>query len=103
MLPTIKEQDKKLKVLVDKYPEDKDMCYEDIFKFAKRYAKWYAIEIIKHCSEVAMLKGFDNFNAKEEILEFIEDTYELQDNETDEIYLHVEIDKQSILNVINEL
>lgn len=79
MIPTLEEQDKKLKVLVDKYPEDKDMCYEDIFKFAKQYAKWYAIEIIKHCSEVAEVK--DN-------------------NTTCEIF---QVDKQSILNVINEL
>lgn len=81
MLPTIKEQDKKLKVLVDKYPEDKDMCYEDIFKFAKQYAKWYAIEIIKHCSEVAELDyecHCDCGNCSQ-------------------------VDKQSILNVINEL
>lgn len=55
MLPTKKEINKKLYSLAEKYPEDKDMRYREIFQFTQEYAKWYATKIIKHCAEIVTL------------------------------------------------
>lgn len=53
---------------------------------AQEYAKWYAEQVIKHCAEVAKIQHRE-YNTGE--YTYSEDDFE--------------IDKQSILNVINEL
>jgi hypothetical protein len=76
MLPTQEEQDKKWTELEKVYCE-KDSILHNHGLFAEEYAKWLCTEVIKHCAEVAKIK-------------MIEDGF-------------IVVDKQSILNVINEL
>lgn len=76
MLPTKEEQDYRIRILIDN---------DDIFsENMKDHAKWYAEQVIKHCAEVAKIHQVTN------------------DEDLMRGYYN-EVDKQSILNVINEL
>jgi hypothetical protein len=78
MLPTIEEQDKKANILIQENVED---WFEltNIRNAVKEYTKWYAIEVVKHCAEVAKVEDYTQDDG------------------------NVLVDKQSILNIINEL
>jgi len=81
MLPTKEEQEKVAKeILFDTLYAIKPVDEE--LRIMKKYAKWYATEIIKHCSEVAESKLV---------------YHSIYDDP------HDEVDKQSILDIINEL
>ena len=95
MIPTKDEQRSKLieirsSIFLDENPLANVMIESLMYK----YAKWYAEQVIIHCAEVASLTTID-------------------DNEIPEVfnYPHFRsidndwtiVDKQSILNVINEL
>ena len=82
MLPTKAEMQNNLNYILCKYPVLKELtgknATEQVDASHIEYAKWYAIEVIKHCAEVAKVNP-------------------LYGNSIEEI------DKQSILNIINEL
>lgn len=93
MLPTIEEQDNKLQSLIENdynFDEDtnKDLIHvSQLTDSLKQYAKWYAEQVIKYCAEVADTK-----------------TVYTRDYVTNAVTCEEQIvDKQSILNVINEL
>lgn len=81
MLPTLEEQNNKVKEIYDNLNTD-NIKEPILVVVSKQYAKWYAEQVIKHCSEVADV-------------EFI--TSNGGCCSTDKV------DKQSILNIINEL
>ena len=70
MLPTEKEKELKYQEIRSNYGS-----FFNFREVAEEYAKWYAIEVIKHCAEVA---------------------------DTDDECYNI-VNTQSILNIINEL
>lgn len=78
MLPTKEIQDNKVREIYDNL--NTDNLEEPILVIvAKKYAKWYAEQVIKHCAEVAIVEDYTQDDGR------------------------MLVDKQSILNVISEL
>ena len=91
MLPTKEQQEEILTKIINKQydisyynslEQSNNLSESDIEEVVNIYAKWYAVQVIKHCAEVAESKLVYHSPTEDP---------------------HDEVDKQSILNVINEL
>ena len=88
MLPTQKEQELKYIEIFNSDLEETDL---DV-TFA--FAKWYAEQVIKHCAEVAKISVHCRIDSM---------VSDYQSSKESDDFNDFTIDKQSILNVINEL
>lgn len=119
MLPTIEEQDKKLKELHHfSLPLGTDvedcLCIDthDSKWIAKEFAKWYAERVIEECAEIAKVEELSNnpqFNMFDDSCEEEEFLIEVDDQfywEIDDLctgFTQYRINAQSILKLKEEL